>query len=115
MVRDFPLLRVVMRGALQYSALLKPPCLNCSAGESLLSLGKAHTQLASLQSTFARDTSNIFLTRIARSKAAMDAYALARRKLEQRTAAYESAKAKQQKSKREKRELEEELRLAKAS
>ncbi|PWN49675.1 hypothetical protein IE53DRAFT_388083 [Violaceomyces palustris] len=83
-----------------------PACLNL--------LGEAHLKLGSLQASFAKDTSNIFLARIARSKIAIDSFHAAIKKLDAATARLEAAKAKVQKSKKEKRELEEELRLATA-
>lgn len=78
-------------------------------------LGEAHIKLGYLQSTFTKDTSHIFLARIARSKAALDSFTAALKKLDSATARLESAQTKVQKSKKEKRELEEELRLAQAA
>ncbi len=59
--------------------------------------------------------SHIFLARIARSKAALDSLTAALKKLDSATSRLESAQSKVQNSKKEKRELEEELRLAKAA
>ncbi|KIS69799.1 uncharacterized protein UMAG_11702 [Mycosarcoma maydis] len=84
-------------------------------GSCLGLLGDAHIQLANLQSTFTKDTSHIFLARIARSKAILDSFTAALKKLDLVTARLESAQTKVQKSKKEKRELEEELRQAKAA
>ncbi|CBQ71050.1 conserved hypothetical protein [Sporisorium reilianum SRZ2] len=84
-------------------------------GSCLGLLGEAHIKLGYLQSTFTKDTSHIFLARIARSKATLDSFTAALKKLDSATARLESAQAKVQKSKKEKRELEEELRLAKAA
>ncbi|KAJ1020070.1 hypothetical protein NDA16_004350 [Ustilago loliicola] len=84
-------------------------------GSCLGLLGEAHIKLGYLQSTFTKDTSHIFLARIARSKAALDSFTAALKKLDSATARLESAQTKVQKSKKEKRELEEELRLAKAA
>ncbi|KAJ1028097.1 hypothetical protein NDA13_003545 [Ustilago tritici] len=84
-------------------------------GSCLGLLGEAHIKLGYLQSTFTKDTSHIFLARIARSKAALDSFTAALKKLGSATARLESAQSKVQKSRKEKRELEEELRLAKAA
>uniref|UniRef100_V5ESB4 BAR domain-containing protein n=1 Tax=Kalmanozyma brasiliensis (strain GHG001) TaxID=1365824 RepID=V5ESB4_KALBG len=84
-------------------------------GSCLGLLGEAHIKLGYLQSAFTKDTSHIFLARIARSKAALDSLTAALKKLDSATARLESAQSKVQKSKKEKRELEEELRLAKAA
>lgn len=84
-------------------------------GSCLGLLGEAHIKLGYLQSTFTKDTSQIFLARIARSKATLDSFTAALKKLESATARLESAQTKVQKSKKEKRELEEELRLTKAA
>ncbi|EPQ30846.1 uncharacterized protein PFL1_01744 [Pseudozyma flocculosa PF-1] len=84
-------------------------------GTALSSLGEAHVQLGSLQAAFAKDTSNIFLARIARSKTAIESFHAAMKKLEAATTKLDAAQAKVQKSKKEKRDLEEELRLAKAA
>ncbi|SPO32252.1 uncharacterized protein UTRI_02809 [Ustilago trichophora] len=84
-------------------------------GSCLGLLGEAHIKLANLQTAFTKDTSHIFLARIARSKATLDSFTAALKKLDTATARLESAQSKVQKSKKEKRELEEELRLAKAA
>ena len=84
-------------------------------GACLGLLGEAHMRLGCLQTTFTKDTSHIFLARIARSKATLDSFTAALKKLDAATARLESAQTKVQKSKKEKRELEEELRLAKAA
>lgn len=84
-------------------------------GSCLGLLGEAHIKLANLQTAFTKDTSHIFLARIARSKATLDSFTAALKKLDTATARLESAQCKVQKSKKEKRELEEELRLAKAA
>ncbi|PWZ01554.1 hypothetical protein BCV70DRAFT_205308 [Testicularia cyperi] len=84
-------------------------------GTCLGLLGEAHLQLGSLQASFAKDTSHIFLARIARSKAALEAFNGAMKKLDTATSRLESAQTRVQKSKKEKRDLEEELRLAKAA
>ncbi|KAI3492156.1 hypothetical protein L1887_43445 [Cichorium endivia] len=84
-------------------------------GACLGLLGEAHAKLGFLQTTFTKDTSHIFLARIARSKATLDSFTAALKKLDSATARLESAQSKVQKSKKEKRELEEELRLAKAA
>ncbi|SNX83531.1 uncharacterized protein MEPE_02238 [Melanopsichium pennsylvanicum] len=84
-------------------------------GSCLGLLGEAHLKLGNLQNAFTKDTSHIFLARIARSKATLDSFTAALKKLDAATARLESAQSKIQKSKKEKRELEEELRLAKAA
>ncbi|KAN0065334.1 hypothetical protein ACQY0O_001170 [Thecaphora frezii] len=84
-------------------------------GACLTKLGEAHIKLGSLQAAFAKDTSNIFLSRMARFKTAIEAFHAAVKKLDAATAKLETAQIKVQKSKKEKRELEEELRLAKAA
>lgn len=84
-------------------------------GNCLGLLGEAHLKLGSLQTSFTKDTSHIFLARIARSKATLDSFTAALKKLDSATSRLESAQSKVQKSKKEKRELEEELRLAKAA
>ena len=84
-------------------------------GSCLSLLGEAHIKLAALQAAFAKDTSNIFLSRIARSKTAIHAFHAAIKKLDAATARLDAAQAKVQKSKKEKRQLEEELRLATAA
>ena len=88
---------------------------NSAYGSCLGLLGEAHIKLGHLQSTFTKDTSHIFLARIARSKATLDSLTAALKKLDSATARWQSAQVKVQKSKKEKRELQEELRLAKAS
>lgn len=84
-------------------------------GACLGLLGEAHIKLGYLQSTFTKDTSHIFLARIARSKAVLDSFTAALKKLDSATIRLETAQTKVHKSKKEKRELEEELRLAKAA
>ncbi|GAC98733.1 BAR adaptor protein [Pseudozyma hubeiensis SY62] len=94
-----------------YSTAFPP---HSTYGSCLGLLGEAHLELGALQSTFTKDTSRIFLARIARSKATLESFTAALKKLDAASARLDSAKAKVQKSKKEKRELEEEFRSAQA-
>ncbi|KAJ9478747.1 BAR adaptor protein [Pseudozyma hubeiensis] len=94
-----------------YSTAFPP---DSTYGSCLGLLGEAHLELGALQTAFTKDTSRIFLARIARSKATLESFTAALKKLDAASARLESAQAKVQKSKKEKRELEEELRSAQA-
>ncbi|CAD6960543.1 unnamed protein product [Tilletia controversa] len=82
---------------------------------SLGLLGRAYMQIAQLQTTFASDMKSVLLTRIARSHVQLDAYAGARKRADAARSRFDAARSKAQKSKREKRELEDELRIASAA
>lgn len=122
---------------LQASELLFPAADSSPSGhaQSLASLGTAHLSLAQLQSVFARDISNIYLARLVRSKVSIEAYQAARKKVETTRARLAAARAKStalaEKGKRDaskkegasaaeglerkEREIEEELRNARAA
>ncbi|KAK0562746.1 hypothetical protein OC844_002553 [Tilletia horrida] len=84
-------------------------------GTSLGLLGRAYIQIAQLQTAFASDIKSVLLTRLARSHVQLDAYAGARKRADAARARLDAARSKAQKSKREKRELEDELRIASAA
>ncbi|KAK0554412.1 hypothetical protein OC846_002144 [Tilletia horrida] len=82
---------------------------------SLGLLGRAYLQIAQLQTAFAADIKSVCLTRLARSHVQLEAYAGARKRADAAKSRFENARSKAQKSKREKRELEDELRIASAA
>jgi len=82
---------------------------------SLGLLGRAYIQISQLQQAFATDVKSVLLTRLARSHVQLDAYAGARKRADAAKSRLDSARSKAQKSKREKRELEDELRIASAA
>lgn len=89
-----------------------PSC--ASPGQSLRSFGEAHLKIAHFQSIYVSELNENFLSHLERSKASISDFQSQRKKLEGRRLAYDAALAKVQKSKTEKRGLEEELRGAKA-
>ncbi|KAJ3480054.1 hypothetical protein NLI96_g8628 [Meripilus lineatus] len=90
-------------------------------GTSLVSLGRAHCQIATLQETFAISFEDTYLKAIKRSEADIKEYQNERKKLESRRLSYDAALAKYEKLKdnknskkdKERREAEDEYELAK--
>ena len=83
-------------------------------GQSLLGLGRANERIARMQETYCANATSSWLESVERSLVQMKEYQAARKKLEQRRLAYDTASAKMQKSKKEDYRMEEELRSQKA-
>ncbi|KAE8213463.1 hypothetical protein CF327_g3005 [Tilletia walkeri] len=101
--------------ASETTAALPSASTTLALSSSLGMLGHAYMQIALLQTTFASDMKSVLLTRLARSHVQLDAYAGARKRADAARSRLDSARSKAQKSKREKRELEDELRIASAA
>ncbi|KNF03779.1 hypothetical protein PSTG_02874 [Puccinia striiformis f. sp. tritici PST-78] len=84
-----------------------------SFGEALVSFGKAHQQMATATSNYTENLNSTWLTSLEKSIAQMSEYTNQRKKLDSRRLTYDAMLAKVQKSKKEKRDLEDDLRLAK--
>lgn len=83
-------------------------------GQCLLGLGRANERIARVQETYCANATSSWLESVERSLTQMKEYQAARKKLEQRRLAYDTATAKMQKSKKEDYRMEEELRSQKA-
>lgn len=83
-------------------------------GQCLSSLGRANERIARMQETYAANATSSWLESIERSLVQMKEYNEARRKLDSRRLAYDTASGKMQKSKKEDFRMEEELRSQKA-
>ncbi|WAQ89546.1 hypothetical protein PtA15_11A236 [Puccinia triticina] len=84
-----------------------------SFGEALVSFGKAQQQMATATANFADHMNSGWLTSLEKSLAQMSEYTNQRKKLDSRRLTYDAMLAKVQKSKKEKRDLEDDLRVAK--
>lgn len=84
-----------------------------SFGEALVSFGKAQQQMATATANFTDQLNSGWLTSLEKSLAQMSEYTNQRKKLDSRRLTYDAMLAKVQKSKKEKRELEDDLRVAK--
>ncbi|KAA1128191.1 hypothetical protein PGTUg99_002544 [Puccinia graminis f. sp. tritici] len=84
-----------------------------SFGEALVSFGKAQQQIATATANFADHMNSGWLTSLEKSLAQMSEYTNQRKKLDSRRLTYDAMLAKVQKSKKEKRDLEDDLRVAK--
>ena len=83
-------------------------------GQCLTSLGRANERIARMQETYAANATSSWLESLDRSLVQMKEYQAARKKLESRRLAYDTAQQKMQKSKKEDFRMEEELRSQKA-
>ncbi|KAK5167376.1 uncharacterized protein LTR77_007075 [Saxophila tyrrhenica] len=83
-------------------------------GQCLLSLGRANERIARMQETYCANATSSWLESVERSQVQMKEYQAARKKLESRRLAYDTASVKMQKSKKEDYRMEEELRSQKA-
>ncbi|KAK5723050.1 hypothetical protein LTR17_014011 [Elasticomyces elasticus] len=83
-------------------------------GQCLSSLGRANERIARMQETYAANATSSWLESLDRSLVQMKEYQAARKKLESRRLAYDTASQKMQKSKKEDFRMEEELRSQKA-
>jgi UDP-2,3-diacylglucosamine pyrophosphatase LpxH len=83
-------------------------------GQCLSALGRANERIARMQETYSANATSSWLESIERSLVQMKEYQAARKKLESRRLAYDTASAKMQKSKKEDFRMEEELRSQKA-
>lgn len=83
-------------------------------GQCLSSLGRANERIARMQETYSANATSSWLESIERSLVQMKEYNEARKKLDTRRLAYDTATAKMQKSKKEDFRMEEELRSQKA-
>ncbi|KAF2766719.1 BAR-domain-containing protein [Teratosphaeria nubilosa] len=79
-------------------------------GRCLTQLGRANERIARMQETYAANATSSWLESIERSLVQMKEYQAARKKLESRRLAYDTASTKMQKSKKEDFRMEEELR-----
>lgn len=82
-------------------------------GQCLLGLGRANERIARMQETYGANATSSWLESTERSMIQMKEYAAAKKKLEQRRLAFDTASGKVQKSKKEHFKIEEELRLQK--
>lgn len=82
-------------------------------GQALNLFGKAEQQIASVTTSFIEQLNSGWLTSLEKSLAQMSEYTNQRKKLDSRRLSYDAMLAKVQKSKKEKRELEDDLRVAK--
>ncbi|MBW0521585.1 hypothetical protein O181_061300 [Austropuccinia psidii MF-1] len=82
-------------------------------GQALVDFGKAQQQIAIATANFTDHLNSGWLTSLEKSIAQMAEYANQRKKLDSRRLTYDAMLAKVQKSKKEKRELEDDLRVAK--
>lgn len=83
-------------------------------GDCLIKLGIGHQKVASFQDEFVAKLSEGYMESLDRALASMKEYQSQRKKLESRRLAYDAALNKLQKAKKEKPQVEEELRAAKA-
>jgi hypothetical protein len=83
-------------------------------GQCLSSLGRANERIARMQETYSANATSSWLESVERSLVQMKEYQAARKKLESRRLAYDTAQQKMQKSKKEDFRMEEELRSQKA-
>ncbi|KAK4540910.1 hypothetical protein LTR36_008418 [Oleoguttula mirabilis] len=83
-------------------------------GQCLSSLGRANERIARMQETYSANATSSWLESIERSLVQMKEYQEARKKLENRRLAYDTASLKMQKTKKEDFRMEEELRSQKA-
>ena len=83
-------------------------------GQCLLGLGRANERLARMQETYCANATSSWLESVERSLIQMKEYQAAKKKLESRRLAYDTATLKMQKSKKEDFRMEEELRNQKA-
>lgn len=83
-------------------------------GQCLSSLGRANERIARMQETYCANATASWLESLERSLVQMKEYQNARKKLESRRLAYDTAQQKMQKSKKEDFRMEEELRSQKA-
>nr|POE65261.1 meiotically up-regulated gene 137 protein [Quercus suber] len=83
-------------------------------GQCLSSLGRANERIARMQETYCANAAGSWLESLERSLVQMKEYQSARKKLDQRRLAYDTAAQKIQKSKKEDFRMEEELRSQKA-
>ena len=83
-------------------------------GQCLLSLGRANERIARMQETYVANGTSSWLESTERSLIQMKEYSTAKKKLESRRLAYDTASAKMQRSKKEDYRMEEELRSQKA-
>ena len=83
-------------------------------GQCLLGFGRANERIARMQETYCANATSSWLESAERSLIQMKEYQAARKKLEARRLAYDTASAKMQKSKKEDFRMEEELRSQKA-
>lgn len=82
-------------------------------GQCLLGMGRANERIARSQDTYVSSATSSWLESVERSQLQMKEYAAARKKLESRRLAYDTASSKMQKSKKEDYKLEEDLRAQK--
>ena len=83
-------------------------------GQCLLGLGRANERIARMQETYCANATSSWLESVERSQIQMKEYQAARKKLESRRLAYDTATSKLRNSKREDYRAEEELRSQKA-
>ncbi|KAK3715386.1 hypothetical protein LTR37_007114 [Vermiconidia calcicola] len=83
-------------------------------GQCLMGLGRANERISRMQETYCANATSSWLESVERSMIQMKEYQAARKKLESRRLAYDTASAKMQKSKKEDFRMEEELRSQKA-
>ncbi|KAF2718681.1 BAR-domain-containing protein [Polychaeton citri CBS 116435] len=83
-------------------------------GQCLLALGKANERIARMQETYSANATSSWLESTERSLVQMKEYQAARKKLDQRRLAFDTASVKMQKTKKEDFRMEEELRNQKA-
>jgi hypothetical protein len=83
-------------------------------GSCLLSLGRANERIARVQETYCANATSSWLESVERSQIQMKEYQAARKKLENRRLAYDTASGKMQRAKKEDYRAEEELRSQKA-
>ncbi|KAF3917151.1 Endophilin-A2 [Arthrobotrys entomopaga] len=79
-------------------------------GQCLTSFGRAHESIARIQETYVQNVNDNWLLGLERDLTHMKEYQAARRKLESRRLAYDTAQSKMQKQKKEDFRLEDELR-----
>ncbi|KAH9821158.1 hypothetical protein DFH28DRAFT_836496, partial [Melampsora americana] len=82
-------------------------------GQALVAFGKAQQQLANVTANYTDHLNSGWLTSLEKSIAQMAEYTAQRKKLDSRRLTYDAMLAKVQKSKKEKRDLEDDLRVAK--
>lgn len=82
-------------------------------GQCLTGLGRVNERISRMQETYCANATSSWLESVERSLVQMKEYQAARKKLESRRLAYDTAMAKMQKSKREDYRMEEELRSQK--
>lgn len=83
-------------------------------GQCLSSLGRANERIARMQETYSANATSSWLESIERSLVQMKEYQAARKRLDSRRLAYDTASMKMQKSKKEDFRMEEELRSQRA-